>query len=160
MSDSTRAQSRRQLLTAAAGGVAALAAEALTRPHAVDAVSAALMTEVDNPTSAETSVTSSQSTTGDVAFKVAIGDLGTALHVDALSRNPWDLLVAMGSIVAVAVARAFRRPAVHTFGIVVRPELPYMTALNVPVSVLRSRSTSRALCCDSSELSWATDALR
>ncbi|TME79969.1 MAG: hypothetical protein E6I45_11920 [Chloroflexi bacterium] len=83
MSDSTRAQSRRQLLTAAAGGVAALAAEALTRPHAVDAVSAALMTEVDNPTSAETSVTSSQSTTGEVAFKVAIGDLGTALHADS-----------------------------------------------------------------------------
>src|SRR5919199_4359979 len=54
--------------------------------------------------------------------------LGTALHVDALSRNPWDLLVAMGSIVAVAVARAFRRPAVHTFGIVV-PVLDLVTQL-------------------------------
>src|SRR5438105_7592539 len=31
--------------------------------------------------------------------------LGTALHVDALSRNPWDLLLAMGAIVVVAVAR-------------------------------------------------------
>src|SRR5438067_5022488 len=54
--------------------------------------------------------------------------LGTALHVDALSRNPWDLLVAMGSIVAVAAARAFRRPAVHTFGIVV-PVLDLVTQL-------------------------------
>src|SRR2546421_2059510 len=54
--------------------------------------------------------------------------LGTALHVDALGRNPWDLLVAMGSIVAVAVARAFRRPAVHTFGIVV-PVLDLVTQL-------------------------------
>src|SRR5213594_4032714 len=33
--------------------------------------------------------------------------LGTALHVDALSRNPWDVLVAMAAIVVVAVARAF-----------------------------------------------------
>src|ERR687886_682488 len=54
--------------------------------------------------------------------------LGTALHVDALSRNPWDLLVAMGAIVVVAVARAFRRPAVHTFGIVV-PVLDLVTQL-------------------------------
>src|ERR687884_42508 len=54
--------------------------------------------------------------------------LGTALHVDALSRNPWDLLVAMGSIVGVAAARAFRRPAVHTFGIVV-PVLDLVTQL-------------------------------
>jgi len=54
--------------------------------------------------------------------------LGTALHVDALSRNPWDLLLAMGAIVVVAVARAFRRPAVHTFGIVV-PVLDLVTQL-------------------------------
>src|ERR671928_74441 len=54
--------------------------------------------------------------------------LGTALHVGALSRNPWDLLVAMGAIVVVTVARAFRRPAVHTFGIVV-PVLDLVTQL-------------------------------
>src|SRR5919197_434145 len=54
--------------------------------------------------------------------------LGTALHVDALSRNPWDLVVAMGSIVLIALARAFRRPAVHTFGIVV-PVLDLVTQL-------------------------------
>src|SRR5881227_2597592 len=36
--------------------------------------------------------------------------LATALHVDALSRKPWDVLVAMGAIVLVALARAFRRP--------------------------------------------------
>src|ERR671929_1775816 len=45
--------------------------------------------------------------------------LGLAIGFHAIGRNPWDLVVAMGSIVAVAVARAFRRPAVHTFGIVV-----------------------------------------
>src|SRR5919199_662970 len=54
--------------------------------------------------------------------------LGTALHVDALSRNPWDLFVAIAAIVVVAVARAFRRPAVHTFGIVV-PVLDLVTQL-------------------------------
>src|SRR5438034_3614159 len=54
--------------------------------------------------------------------------LATALHVDALSRKPWDVLVAMGAIVLVALARAFRRPAVHTFGIVV-PVLDLVTQL-------------------------------
>src|SRR5256714_305882 len=54
--------------------------------------------------------------------------LATALHVDALSRKPWDVLVAMAAIVVVALARAFRRPAVHTFGIVV-PVLDLVTQL-------------------------------
>jgi len=54
--------------------------------------------------------------------------LGTALHVDALGRNPWDVLVAIAAIVVVALARAFRRPAVHTFGIVV-PVLDLVTQL-------------------------------
>ncbi|TML57803.1 MAG: universal stress protein [Actinobacteria bacterium] len=54
--------------------------------------------------------------------------LGTALHVDALSRKPWDVVVAMGAIALVALARAFRRPAVHTFGIVV-PVLDLVTQL-------------------------------
>jgi hypothetical protein len=83
MSESTRARSRRRLLAAAAGGVAALAADALARPHVAEAASAALMTEVDNPTGAETSVTSSQSTKDEVAFKVSVGDLATALHADS-----------------------------------------------------------------------------
>src|SRR5438067_1010408 len=54
--------------------------------------------------------------------------LGTALHVDALSRKPWDVVVAVGAIVVVAVARAFRRPALYTFGIVV-PALDLVTQL-------------------------------
>ena len=54
--------------------------------------------------------------------------LGTALHVDAFGRNPWDVLVAIAAIVVVALARAFRRPAVHTFGIVV-PVLDLVTQL-------------------------------
>ena len=54
--------------------------------------------------------------------------LGTALHVDALSRKPWDVVVGIGAIVLVTLARAFRRPAVHTFGIVV-PALDLVTQL-------------------------------
>src|ERR687884_1496606 len=54
--------------------------------------------------------------------------LGTALHVDALSRKPWDVVVAVGAIVAIAPARAFRRPALYTFGIVV-PALDLVTQL-------------------------------
>jgi hypothetical protein len=72
-------QSRRRLLTVVATGVAALAADRLARPTGVRAVSTALMTEVDNPTGAETSVTSSQNTPADVAFRVAVGDQATAL---------------------------------------------------------------------------------
>ena len=59
-------RSRRALLTAAAGGAAALAANA-AMPLTAAAASTQLMTEVDNPTAAETSVT--QATAGDVAFK-------------------------------------------------------------------------------------------
>src|ERR671923_105507 len=54
--------------------------------------------------------------------------LGTALHVDALSHKPWDVVVAVGAIVAIAFARAFRRPALYTFGIVV-PALDLVTQL-------------------------------
>src|ERR671937_886241 len=54
--------------------------------------------------------------------------LGTALHVDALSRKPWDVVVAMAMIALTALARAFRRPAVHTLGIVV-PILDLVTQL-------------------------------
>jgi hypothetical protein len=65
--------SRREILAAAAGGAAALAAGALAKPLPVDAASSALMTEVDNPTTLETSVTATLSAgTGDelvVAFE-------------------------------------------------------------------------------------------
>ena len=54
--------------------------------------------------------------------------LGTALHVDALNHKPWDVVVAVGAIVAIAFARAFRRPALYTFGIVV-PALDLVTQL-------------------------------
>src|SRR5919109_635432 len=54
--------------------------------------------------------------------------LGTALHVDALNHKPWDVVVAVGAIVLIALARAFRRPAMYTFGIVV-PALDLVTQL-------------------------------
>ena len=54
--------------------------------------------------------------------------LGTALHVDALSDKPWDVVVAVGVIVLTSVARVFRRPAVHMLGIVV-PVLDVVTQL-------------------------------
>jgi len=54
--------------------------------------------------------------------------LGTALHVDALNRKPWDVVVAVGAIAVIAIARAFRRPALYTFGIVV-PVLDLVTQL-------------------------------
>src|ERR671927_306015 len=40
--------------------------------------------------------------------------LVTALHVGALSDKPWDVVVAVGAIVAIALARAFRRPALYS----------------------------------------------
>lgn len=52
-------RSRRALLTAAAGGAAALAVSAI-RPGHVDAASVAVMTEVENPTGATTSIVNSQ----------------------------------------------------------------------------------------------------
>src|ERR671927_1331180 len=63
---------------------------------------------------------------GEIASSIYFALGIVALH--ALGRNPWDLLVAMAAIVVVAVARAFRRPAVHTFGIVV-PVLDLVTQL-------------------------------
>lgn len=58
-------RSRRALLTAAAGGAAALAVSAI-RPGHVDAASVAVMTEVDNPTTEVTSISNSES--GETAF--------------------------------------------------------------------------------------------
>jgi APA family basic amino acid/polyamine antiporter len=54
--------------------------------------------------------------------------LGTALHVDALSDEPWDVVVGVGVIALTSVARVFRRPAVHVVGIVV-PVLDVLTQL-------------------------------
>src|SRR2546421_6831515 len=41
--------------------------------------------------------------------------LGLALGIHSIARHPGDVLVAMGSVVALAVARAFRRAALATF---------------------------------------------
>ena len=74
--------SRRGLLAAAAGGASALAAHALTNPLSVAAASTAVMTETDNLTQAETSITA-DFTAGDepaFAFEANIADTGTGLH--------------------------------------------------------------------------------
>lgn len=74
--------SRREILAAAAGGAAALAAGALVKPLPAAAASTALMTEVDNPTEAKTSIsaTASLTTEDDIAFEVSVGDLATGIH--------------------------------------------------------------------------------
>lgn len=74
MTDERRTRrSRRDILTAAAGGAAALAAGALAKPLPAAAASTAVMTEVDNPTTAETSITATLTEgTGDelvIAFE-------------------------------------------------------------------------------------------
>jgi hypothetical protein len=78
-------RSRRSVLAAAVGGAAALAATSLARPLRVDAASTALMTEVDNPTTAKTSISAVSSLTidGDIAFETTVGDLATAIHGDS-----------------------------------------------------------------------------
>jgi hypothetical protein len=81
MAEARRAPtSRREILAAAAGGAAALAAGALARPVPAAAASSALMTEVDNPTGAKTSITAGLTTETDIAFEVSVGDLATAIH--------------------------------------------------------------------------------
>lgn len=79
--------SRREILAAAAGGAAALAASALVKPLPAAAASTALMTEVDNPTEAKTSIsaTASLTTADDIAFEVIVGDLATAIHGESPS---------------------------------------------------------------------------
>ena len=79
--------SRREILAAAAGGAAALAAGALVKPLPAEAASTALMTEVDNPTEAKTSIsaTASLTTEDDIAFEVSVGDLATAIHGESPS---------------------------------------------------------------------------
>jgi APA family basic amino acid/polyamine antiporter len=45
--------------------------------------------------------------------------LSAALKIDALGREPWDLVVAVGVIVVVAILRLVRRSAFYRYGIVV-----------------------------------------
>ena len=59
--------------------------------------------------------------------------LAAAFHVDALDRNPWDVVVAVGAIVFVAAIRLVRRPSLYTLGILV-PALDVLTQLVLVVS--------------------------
>jgi len=45
--------------------------------------------------------------------------LGAAFQIAALERHPWDVIVALCSIVAVAGIRLFRRPSLYTIGFAV-----------------------------------------
>src|SRR5207237_481758 len=45
--------------------------------------------------------------------------LGSSLEVDALNRKPWNVVVAVAVIAAIALARLVRRPALYTFGFAV-----------------------------------------
>ena len=54
--------------------------------------------------------------------------LGAAFRVDALERHPWDVVVAICSIVLVAAVRLFRRPSLYTVGFVV-PALDLLVQL-------------------------------
>jgi APA family basic amino acid/polyamine antiporter len=54
--------------------------------------------------------------------------LGGALQVPALERNPWDVVVAVVVIAAVALIRLVRRPSLYGLGIVV-PALDLLTQL-------------------------------
>src|SRR5216117_2285253 len=45
--------------------------------------------------------------------------LAGALHVDALDRNPWDVIVGVAVILLVATIRLVRRPSLYRIGIVV-----------------------------------------
>ncbi|TML88010.1 MAG: APC family permease [Actinobacteria bacterium] len=54
--------------------------------------------------------------------------LGSSLEVDALNKKPWDVVVAVGMIAAIAATRLVRRPALYTFGFAV-PVLDLVTQL-------------------------------
>jgi APA family basic amino acid/polyamine antiporter len=54
--------------------------------------------------------------------------LAGALQVSALQRNPWDVVVGVLVIVAVASIRLVRRPSLYTFGTIV-PALDVLTQL-------------------------------
>src|SRR3954452_12518247 len=54
--------------------------------------------------------------------------LAGALHVGALAREPWDVIVAVCAIFAIALVRMVRRPSLYGLGIVV-PALDLLTQL-------------------------------
>jgi APA family basic amino acid/polyamine antiporter len=54
--------------------------------------------------------------------------LGAAFQVDARERHPWDVVVAVCSIVAIATVRLFRRPSLYAVGFVV-PALDLLVQL-------------------------------
>jgi APA family basic amino acid/polyamine antiporter len=54
--------------------------------------------------------------------------LSAALQVSALDRKPWDVVVAVGAIVAVAGVRLLRRPSFYALAIVI-PALDLLTQL-------------------------------
>ncbi len=54
--------------------------------------------------------------------------LAAALQVDALDRNPWDVVVGVGVILAVAAIRLVRRPSVYALAILI-PALDVLTQL-------------------------------
>jgi basic amino acid/polyamine antiporter, APA family len=54
--------------------------------------------------------------------------LAGALHVGAIDRNPWDVIVAVVVIVGVATVRLVRRPSLYGVGIVI-PALDLLTQL-------------------------------
>src|SRR5919199_2179478 len=54
--------------------------------------------------------------------------LAGALQVDALDRNPWDVIVGVSVIFLVAIIRIVRRPSLYGIGVVV-PALDLLTQL-------------------------------
>jgi APA family basic amino acid/polyamine antiporter len=54
--------------------------------------------------------------------------LAAAFQVDALDRNPWDVVVGVGVILLVATVRLLRRPSLYGIGVVV-PALDLVTQL-------------------------------
>jgi APA family basic amino acid/polyamine antiporter len=59
--------------------------------------------------------------------------LAAALRISALTHHPWDIVVAVGAIVSVAVVRLLRRPSLYTLGIIV-PALDLLTQLLLVIS--------------------------
>ena len=59
--------------------------------------------------------------------------LAAAIRVDALTHHPWDIVVAVGAIVFVAVIRLWRRPSLYTLGILM-PALDVLTQLLLVIS--------------------------
>src|SRR5215211_7233430 len=54
--------------------------------------------------------------------------LAAAIGADSLRHNPWDVIVGVGSIVAIAIVRLVRRQSLYAIGILV-PALDLLTQL-------------------------------